>query len=67
MSAPGPLQVFAGPPTSALMTTAPWLIIPVFLVPSLLFIHIVIFTRLVKTEARPPAGRLRAAGVATPT
>ncbi len=51
LSAPGPIQVFAGPPTSALMTTLPWLIIPGFLVPSLMFIHIVIFYRLAKTEA----------------
>jgi hypothetical protein len=52
LSAPGPLQVFLGPPTSALMTTLPWLIIPGFLVPSLMFIHVVIFYRmLAKTEA----------------
>ncbi|HEX9169252.1 MAG TPA: hypothetical protein VF886_10050 [Roseiarcus sp.] len=55
MSAPGPLQVFAGPPTSALMTSLPWLIIPGFLVPSLVFIHIVIFYRLAKSEAAAPA------------
>jgi hypothetical protein len=29
----------------------PWLIIPGFLVPSLMFIHIVIFYRLAKAEA----------------
>ena len=51
LSAPGPLQVFAGPPSSALMTTLPWLLIPGFLVPSLMFLHIVIFHRLAKTEA----------------
>ncbi len=66
-SAPGPLQVFAGPPTSALMTSAPWLIIPVFLVPCLLFIHIVIFVRLAKNERRAPAVLGREAGAATPT
>jgi hypothetical protein len=54
LSAPGPLQAFAGPPTSALMTTLPWLIIPGFLVPALMFIHIVIFYRLAKTEAAAP-------------
>ena len=62
LSAPGPLQVFAGPPTSALMTTEPWLIIPAFLVPCLLFIHLVIFARLVKIEARTasrPVARCR--------
>jgi hypothetical protein len=52
LSAPGPLQTFAGPPTSAIMTTLPWLIVPGFLVPSLMFIHVVIFTRLLaKSQA----------------
>jgi hypothetical protein len=46
LSAPGPLQVFVGPPDSSPMTTLPWLIIPGFLVPILLFIHVVIITRL---------------------
>jgi hypothetical protein len=52
LSAPGPLQVFVGPPDSSPMTSLPWLIIPGFLVPILFFIHIVIFTRLL---ARSPA------------
>ena len=52
LSAPGPLQVFVGPPDSSPMTTLPWLIIPGFLVPVLFFIHIVIFTRLL---AKSPA------------
>ena len=55
LSAPGPLQIFVGPPTSALMTTLPWLIIPGFVVPSLIFIHIVVFYRLTKSEASAPA------------
>ena len=46
LSAPGPLQVFVGPPDSSPMTSLPWLIIPGFLVPILFFIHIVIFDRL---------------------
>jgi hypothetical protein len=51
LSAPGPLQIFADPPTSALMTTLPWLIIPGFLVPSYMFIHFVVFYRMLgKTE-----------------
>ena len=54
LSAPGPLQVFAGPPTSAIMTTLPWLIIPGFIVPSLVFIRIVIFYRLARNEASAP-------------
>jgi hypothetical protein len=51
LSAPGPLNAFAGPPTSAIMTSLPWLMIPGFLVPSLFFTHLVIFYRLLaKTE-----------------
>jgi hypothetical protein len=55
LSAPGPLQVFVGPPASTLMTTLPWLIIPGFLVPSLMFIHVVVFYRLANAEAAAPA------------
>jgi hypothetical protein len=54
-SAPGPLQVFVGPPTSEMMTTLPWLIIPGFIVPCLFFIHLVIFYRLAGAEALAPA------------
>jgi hypothetical protein len=51
LSAPGPLNAFAGAPTSAIMTSLPWLMIPGFLVPSLFFTHLVIFYRLLaKTE-----------------
>jgi len=51
LSAPGPLNAFAGPPTSAIMTSLPWLMIPGFLVPSLFFTHLVIFYRLLaRTE-----------------
>jgi hypothetical protein len=55
LSAPGPLQVFVGPPDSSPMTTLPWLIIPGFLVPILFFTHVVIFHRLLagtKVSAR---------------
>ena len=63
LSAPGPLQVFVGPPDSSAMTTLPWLIIPGFLVPILLFIHVVIFTRLfTKTQTSEPAYVWRDAG-----
>jgi hypothetical protein len=58
LSAPGPLQVFVGPPDTSPMTTLPWLIIPGFLVPILLFTHIAIFTRLTaKTQSFGPAYR----------
>jgi hypothetical protein len=33
------------------MTTLPWLIIPAFLVPCLMFLHVVIFTRLAGGQA----------------
>ena len=56
LSAPGPLNAFAGPPTSAIMTSLPWLLIPGFLVPCFFFIHLVIFHRLlVGNEASEPA------------
>jgi hypothetical protein len=45
-SAPGPLQVFQGGPSSAIMTSLPWLLIPGFLVPLLAFVHLCIFYRL---------------------
>jgi hypothetical protein len=66
LSAPGPFQVFVGPPDSSLMTTLPWLIIPGFLVPILVFTHVVIFTRLLaKFQAiEPPAGWRGAQGQA---
>jgi hypothetical protein len=68
LSAPGPLQTFAGPPTSAIMTTLPWLIVPGFLVPSLIFIHVVIVYRLLaKTEVAFTAHPWLAAGQARPT
>jgi hypothetical protein len=54
LSAPGPLQVFLGPPDSSPMTTLPWLIIPGFLVPCLMFLHVVIFTRVAKAEGATP-------------
>src|SRR3984885_5046873 len=62
LSAPGALQALAGPPTTAIMTTLPWLIVPGFLVPSLIFIHVVIFYRLAGAGAwggAAPAGGAR--------
>jgi hypothetical protein len=63
LSTPGPLQVFVGLPDSSAMTTLPWLIIPGFLVPILLFIHVVIFGRLfAEPQASKPAHVWRGAG-----
>ena len=67
LSAPGPLQVFVGPPDSSPMTSLPWLIIPGFLVPCFVFLHVVIFTRLLsKTEALEPTHAWRGGGQAKP-
>ena len=65
LSAPGPFQIFVGPPTSAIMTTLPWLIVPGFLVPSLIFIHVVIVTRLLAKSQTSEPGRCGAARAAS--
>jgi hypothetical protein len=51
-SSPGPLRLFLTAPDSTLMTTLPWIIIPCFLVPCLMFIHVAIFYRLGTPEGR---------------
>ena len=45
-SAAGPLQLFHGQPGTAIMTSLPWVLIPCFLVPSFLFLHLCTFYRL---------------------
>jgi hypothetical protein len=67
LSAPGPLQVFVGPPTSAIMTTLPWLIIPGFIVPILMFVHFVIFHRLARAKAGITAHPWLSDGATKPT
>ena len=49
------------------MTTLPWLIVPGFLVPSLIFIHVVIFYRLASAEAAVAARPWVGAGATKPT
>ena len=49
------------------MTTLPWLIVPGFLVPSLIFIHVVIFHRLARTEASAARHAWLGAGATKPT
>jgi uncharacterized membrane protein len=66
LSSPGPLQVYAGPPTTVMMTTLPWLLVPGFIVPSLIFIHVVIYYRLATTEGFASAHVWRRAGHARP-
>jgi hypothetical protein len=45
-SSPGPLQLIVASPDSGIMTTLPWLLIPGFLVPTLVWTHLAIFFRL---------------------
>ncbi len=45
-SSPSPLRLIFAEPSSAIMTTLPWLLIPGFLVPLLFTVHIGIFVRL---------------------
>jgi hypothetical protein len=51
-SSPGPLRLIFAEPSSAIMATLPWLLIPGFLVPLLFAVHIGIFIRL--AEAKSP-------------
>lgn len=57
-SAPGPLQLFADPPGSAIMTTLPWIVIPCFLVPALAFVHVATFYRLMQLRAPALTARM---------
>ncbi len=45
-SSPGPLRVFVGDPSSAIMSEIPWILIPCFLVPLFVFTHLAVFARL---------------------
>ncbi len=45
-SSPGPLRLIFAEPSSAIMTTLPWLLIPGFIVPLLMAAHIAIFIRM---------------------
>jgi hypothetical protein len=63
-SAPGPLRLFHGEPSSAIMTTLPWLLIPGFLVPLLAFLHLCTFYRLRRIPLEERAKNLPAMRVA---
>jgi hypothetical protein len=52
LSAPGPIRMFFGDPSSALMGSLPLILIPCFLVPSLTFVHLVVFYRTLRTSAQ---------------
>jgi len=51
ISSPGPQRLIFAEPSSAIMATLPWLLIPGFLVPLLFAVHIGIFVRLAKHNA----------------
>ncbi len=62
-SSPGPIRLFYMEPSTTIMTTLPWLLIPAFLVPLLISIHLAVFYRLSharayahlkKTAVKPP-------------
>jgi hypothetical protein len=55
-SAPGtPLQLFHDGPSTAIMGTLPWAMIPVFLVPNLMIGHLAVFRRLGAPSSRTQA------------
>ena len=66
-SAPGPLQVFQGGPSSAIMIGLPWLLIPGFLVPLLAFVHFCTFYRLRTLAPREQSEHLRTMRMAAPS
>jgi hypothetical protein len=59
LSTPGPLRRIFAEPGAGLMTSLPWLLIPGFLVPLLITIHLAIFYRLIIARAGMPHGRRR--------
>jgi hypothetical protein len=63
LSAPGPSRVFFDYPGSALMSSIPWILIPCFLVPSLTFVHLVVFYRTLRMPAVEGRNGLRATSV----
>ena len=65
-SSPGPLQLFHGEPSSAIMTTVPWVLIPAFLVPSMIFVHLCTFYRLRMLAPAKGSERLHSVRVAAP-
>jgi hypothetical protein len=56
LSAPSPFQVFHQGPSSAIMPTLPWVLIPGFLVPCFFFLHVIV---LFKMRWRATYGLLR--------
>jgi hypothetical protein len=59
LSAPGPIRMLFGDPSSALMGSLPLILIPCFLVPSLSFVHLVVFYRTLRKMAQEDRNGLR--------
>jgi hypothetical protein len=54
LSAPSPFQVFRNGPSSAIMPTLPWVLIPGFLVPCFFFLHLVVLVKMRGQESDLP-------------
>jgi hypothetical protein len=63
-STPGPIRLFHGEPSSAIMTNLPWILIPCFLVPSFIFVHLCTFYRLRTLAPAERSERLHSVRVA---
>jgi hypothetical protein len=65
-SAPGPLQLFHVEPSTAIMANLPWILIPCFLVPSFIFVHLCNFYRLRMLSPAERSETLSSVRVAAP-
>ncbi len=61
LSSPGPLHLILADPPNRLMTVLPWLLIPAFVVPLLVVMHLMIFFRLAGQEQEVVGRQLSAA------
>ena len=61
LSAPGAIRLFFDDPSSSLIVSIPWILIPCFLVPSLIFVHLVVFYRTLRERAAADSAVLSSA------
>jgi hypothetical protein len=66
LSSPGPLRRIFAEPGAGLMTSLPWLLVPGFLVPLLVTVHLAIFLRVIRERARGGIPRGSAARLSSP-
>lgn len=64
LSAPGPVRLFVTDPSTELMTVLPMVLVPAFLVPSLVFVHVLSLRKLLsaRTAGAGPIGRAAVPG-----